>query len=276
MASIASSTRPAPNHELLVVIQRAIKAEECACLARSEFAAVPKRSTPMFHFARALKASPLFANLEAEEVVSRVRRYVDMKKIFEEFPFGDEYRDPEMQLAFAWNVVRFPAGGLERACWLAKSRPAPIVSRISKGFDTFLAFAAALQQITGDEDIFLPCRAVGEVLGVDKNTASLYIRLAQQKGWLRKTAASSRTRAARFRFCPPKTHTDGTEGTEGTERKHLQSSALMRGSEHTNPSSTEGFENVTNNKSSSTASGFSSSAPRKRPAQRNAGDPAVS
>ena len=50
----------------------------------------------------------------------------------------------------------------------------------STGYANFLCLAAELQDMRGEEPIFLPCREVGKTLGVDKGTVVAYRKLAQK------------------------------------------------------------------------------------------------
>jgi hypothetical protein len=67
-------------------------------------------------------------------------------------------------------------------------------------FMRFLSIAYYLQRSAGaEEEVFLPCRSLGELLGVSHETISCYRQLAVMEGILVETRKSTHHKATRFK-----------------------------------------------------------------------------
>jgi hypothetical protein len=103
---------------------------------------------------------------------------------------GDAWRtefprceDPVAQFVENWNIVKFPAETFERAFALAKGGPLAFKGDVSGSYDLFVAFAAALQQLVGDADIFLPVRKVVGVVSFRQACVSGTDHAAEDRGF---------------------------------------------------------------------------------------------
>jgi hypothetical protein len=174
----------------------------------------------LFTFVRILKAHDLIRDVDARAAFGLVQRVLgaevgtkdpeDIWSITFEFESAE---DAEVEFLFVWDAARLPAGTnvLSYAASLSSTveidLPPLIAAKRSNGYRRFLSFARVLQRVMRDANIYLPCREVGEVLKVRKNTIQRYRSWALADGFLiekkRFTFHLGRHEATEFQFADP-------------------------------------------------------------------------
>jgi len=156
--------------------------------------------SPLFNFARFCKAHPTIADLPddeamqlVEEVMSTyfdVPRGVDPWEYF--FPEGEDGEilsgdDSRIDFMSSWASVRHVPfrDALHSAFRLAEQRPLVAPRRRAKLYDQFISLAVWLQRLRCEYVIYLPTRAIAELLDCDQRTVSRLRKLAVQDGLLR-------------------------------------------------------------------------------------------
>ena len=165
-------------------------------LERYELAEYPGWQSSTWEFTRLMKGHPALAQLTADEA-------------YEEIDWGLVDFDEDEQLAFLteWDKVRYIPGWspLDWALMMADEKQLE-PSRSARGrfqkFARFISLAGWLQVERGDENIYLPCRRVGELLGYDPKTISNMRRLAIREKLLSvaKEHSFGKREATEFRF----------------------------------------------------------------------------
>jgi hypothetical protein len=102
--------------------------------------------------------------------------------------FGSE-EDFVQQFSAAWKKVRTMPGEDILGAALRMSLESPLMLRkehedVTPGYVRFISFAGWLCVAAGTDRVKLPCREVGEALGVNKLTVSSYRQQAVTHGYL--------------------------------------------------------------------------------------------
>lgn len=174
--------------------------------------------SPVFHFTRAAKGHPDLKDLPAEAAVQKVDGWIK-RKGYRDIEEGwrqelawcadDDGFDARAAFLTCWDEIRFlPGETWLSAAWhkVGKGNLWQLIQRwpgcASVKYSWFLALASELQQLRGDDPILLPCRSVGECLGVNKETVSTYRQLAIKNGFLKvvKEHQHASREATEFRF----------------------------------------------------------------------------
>ena len=122
------------SQALLKEFDDAIESELQTLRFENGFDDASEATTPTFVFVREVKwlLGEYLDDREGTLIMGKIlqMRSPDADDAWEAtFP---EYSDPAAEFGKAWNLVKFPVGMLDRAAALAKARPFPIVSGISK------------------------------------------------------------------------------------------------------------------------------------------------
>jgi hypothetical protein len=140
------------------------------------------RRTPMFEFARALKTSAYFVELEAEAALRLVHEALDILgdgNLEDLFP---DYDDPEIGFLAVWSMVVAP-DIFGHAVELAKRHPLelPPGDVAGKHYGEFVSLCCHLQKLSGTAPIIISVEKFGETLGVSAKTITTYRRWAEKK-----------------------------------------------------------------------------------------------
>lgn len=181
-----------PTPDVIDAVDAALGVEE---MIWAEVISGETRRSPMFEFARCLRAEPSFAGLDADTALTRIQAVMQQScdsTLAERLSIHD---DPEISFLVAWDQVVAP-GVFEHAVALAKSKPA------GSKFGLFVAICAHLQELSGDVPIIVPVRKFAEVIGVSAVTISTYRKHAIRRGILKLVKKHSREDrlATKFRF----------------------------------------------------------------------------
>lgn len=174
--------------------------------------------SPVFNFTRRVRGHTVLGKLPVEMAVREVDGWI-MRKGYATIEEGwrselatnpaEDDCDSRALFVEGWDSVRFlPGETLVGAAW-QRVKEGTLSERIrrwpgcaSEKHASFIALAAELQEQRGDDPILLPCRTIGERMRVNKETISIYRRLAIKKGLLRVVTEHrlSRGEATEFRF----------------------------------------------------------------------------
>ena len=149
-----------------------------------------------WEFVRLCKSHPQLTALTADEAMNMI-------------PWQQTNFEEEEQLQFLaeWNKVRLLPGvkPLDWAAEMARQKPIKS-SRPFPLYNRFLSIAGWLQTLLGNGAIFLPCHAMGNMLGCSHTTVASMRQLAIKDKLLEVVEAHSARRATRFKFavdrCP--------------------------------------------------------------------------
>lgn len=164
--------------------------------------------SPLFAFARAVKAIPNFHGLDgltcAAEIAAAVAPGRSVEDALETlFPLV-EGADLVADFVKSFDEVRFPGEGDPLADALSAAEALPVTPRqvLSKTYVRFISLALHLQKNNPDRDIYLPVIPLSKLLVVDHRSISNYRAFAVQQGLLRETSKSSKfqRKATYFRF----------------------------------------------------------------------------
>jgi len=160
--------------------------------------------SPMFVFARLLKARAEFSGMDGFTAVERIEREID--KPWELFA-DDVCADPRAQLIADWDTARTPET-LALAWSMAQESTLLPVKAYSERYCQFVRLAVALQQIVGPgKPVALPQREIASLLGCDRSMVGQYIRWAVADGLLQpKASYVPRQKAAEFCYVGPQIH----------------------------------------------------------------------
>jgi hypothetical protein len=152
-----------------------------------------KWTTPTWGLIRLLRGHPDLAMMNGGEGL------MALEKVFQSWPtpgrehptaywIGLPKADVQAQIVFGWNSVKYAAGfgPLDAALAQARETPLPLPPKDYGGedYETFISAMGWLQVIAGEVDIYIPCHAVGKLIGVSHNTISLYRQTAVKQGYL--------------------------------------------------------------------------------------------
>lgn len=147
--------------------------------------------TPLFTFARILKALPELERLDGLEAAKAIELW--MPSISGNLDFWDEQfdglcDDPRAEFIRSWEVVKVPGEGDSLTCARAAALASPLKPRrsYSKVYDEFISLAGHLQRAHPDIPVALPTLRIGAILGCDRKTVGLYRKFACKAGLLSK------------------------------------------------------------------------------------------
>jgi hypothetical protein len=189
----------APAPEVIEAVQAAVEAEEGIW---DEVTCGDVRRSPMFEFARCLRADPCFSGLAGDAALTLIQKALQKSC---DATLADQlsppHDDPEISFLVAWDLVVGP-GVFEQAVALAKSKPASKEKSVSSKFGLFVEICANLQRLSGAAPIIVPVRKFAGVVGVSAVTISTYRQLAVRRGILKLVKKHSREdrQATKFRF----------------------------------------------------------------------------
>jgi hypothetical protein len=173
--------------------------------------------SPMFQFARFCKAHPDLSDRSDHEAMRKVekamRKFDDLPRGANPwefyFPYADADDPDSARLDFmaSWVSIRHVpfSDVLSNAMRLAKGEPLRPKCDRGELYARFVSFAAWLQFLMGDSDIWLPTRKFAEFLSCDQRTVSRLRKLAIRDGLLTIVKphcfrSSGRSEATSFRF----------------------------------------------------------------------------
>jgi hypothetical protein len=170
-----------------------------------------KWHSPMFTFARFSKCHPSIADLADWDATSMVeeamRTWVDRPDESNPWSYVSQEDDPEIaRLDFmnSWAKVRHVpfSTPLENALRLATENPLQPPRNRGSLYKRFVSLAGWLQKLRPGEPIFLPVRAVAELLSCNPATISNLRESAMRDGLLTvsKEHSFARRQATEFRF----------------------------------------------------------------------------
>jgi hypothetical protein len=151
--------------------------------------------SPLFTFTRIAMGHPEMTDLTADSAAAVVDAYLLRRgNVSAEEGWTAEFDSADARAMFlqVWDEIRcLPGESWLDAAWrrVNQRRAFEAVRKLPEckhmtGYARFLALAAELQEMRGDQSILLPCRDVAKVLGVDKGTVVAYRKLAVKHGFL--------------------------------------------------------------------------------------------
>jgi bifunctional DNA primase/polymerase-like protein/primase-like protein len=168
-----------------------------------DFLSRSKWKSPMFGFARLLKARVEFSGMDGLAAAERIEHEIENPWEL----FADVCADPRAQLIADWDKAHTPET-LALAWSMAQESPLLPAKAYSERYCQFVKLAAALQQLVGSgKPIALPQREIASLLGCDRSMIGQYIRWAVADGLLQpKTAYVRCQKAAEFCYIGPQCH----------------------------------------------------------------------
>jgi hypothetical protein len=176
--------------------------------------------SPLFHFVRSVKSHPALMEQTAEVALKLVEGWL-MRKGYGDVAeawrgeFDDvgieDGGDAQIEFIDVWDRIKWlPGQSWLDAAWQS-AKGSELERQIrdlpqchTKKYGSFLALAAELQALCGDEPILLPVRKIGELLGLDKTTITRCRKFATSQGLLRVVTphhfGSGRKLATELRF----------------------------------------------------------------------------
>jgi hypothetical protein len=152
-----------------------------------------RRCTPIFEFARYVKAHP-----EVKTGADGARRGIlkwlerlakddamTVEELFDSF-FGTNLEEGMTQFFAVWDDVRFPKGypPLDWALENNRLHPIEIDNPPTPGHEKLIGVCYHLDCVLGGKAIALPQKLLGKKLGVAQRTISYWIKWAVQQGYL--------------------------------------------------------------------------------------------
>lgn len=158
-----------------------------------------------FELARSLKALPCLKNVPPGEMTAILQRWqetgADTLK-------NEAFEVLMVEFASAYCRIKTPRGQstMKEAFEVSQTLPLPECAEQFQGAQTKLlvGLVAQLQEMRGKKPFPLPCEAVGELLGVNHQRASVLIRALVFFGVLAETGQSShrKGKAKEYRYTP--------------------------------------------------------------------------
>lgn len=172
-----------------------------------------QRHRQVFELARALKAVPEIADLDAmdpklEGIVRRWHKLGRERGVIA----TPEFDDTIIDFADAWEKVRFAWGSdtLTECFQRALENDLPPSAELfdKPAYKLLVALCRELQREAGDNDIFLAVRRAGELLETDHVDAWRGLKLLKRRGILKETSQGSMKdkKASRFRYVAADLH----------------------------------------------------------------------
>jgi hypothetical protein len=138
-----------------------------------------QRRSPMFEFAKSLRDTEPFNEMDAFEALLLVRASLkaDNATLESVFPQHD---DPSMSFLAIWPVV-LQRGIFETAVRCSRAYPVPIENSPSENYSAFCSLCSYLQWFSINVPILIPCSTFARVLGVCERTISSYRTFARHQ-----------------------------------------------------------------------------------------------
>lgn len=180
-------------------IAKAIRASDVAAYIRwahehfGELDDEESWQSPLWNFARLLKAHPVLSEGSAQQAVTCVDAVLrewthdaDQDVRWTSHFDVQSAEDAIVELLSIWSRIRYIPGvePLEQALKRADEQPLDPPSRQTPGYARFVSIAGWLQVTMGDGDILLPCEKLAHYLGCEPMTVSRYRRWALEDGLL--------------------------------------------------------------------------------------------
>ena len=157
-----------------------------------------------FHFVRLCRSRTEFEGTNPDDFFNAVPWHA-----------ADFDEDEVLTAVVEWGKVKTGAGEntLLSAVHLAQEKPVFKGERFRhfKNFALFLNIAYHLQQLQGDDDIYLPVHGLAAHLSVTARVVSHYRFTAKMYGFLKETAKHTKKRATRFRVNLDKFSMEGAQ-----------------------------------------------------------------
>lgn len=154
------------------------------------------RYKPGWQFVRLCRAHPSICNMKplpaARRVIQALLVAAGVNELGREAlelagGWADTQDEFVARFCDAWLNIRFlpGEGPLDAAARRAAEQPLPLESAATApGYVRLVTLAAYLQVARGDRPVYLPCRKLGDRLGLDRTTVSKFLRLAVSEGIL--------------------------------------------------------------------------------------------
>jgi hypothetical protein len=185
--------------------------------------------SPLWEFTRQLKAHWEMAELSSTQALRKLQEWMaDSGTSWADFP-GVE--DGDIEFVKTWDSIRYAPGEGPLTLAAKRAREAPLkVSKehaVNERFCHFLSIAYWLQIGEGQENILLPCRQIGELLGCSPQTVSNCLQIAEKQGFVvlierhKFMEKGSPNQAAVYRFAvdrfDPETRAEKASSSNGKE-----------------------------------------------------------
>jgi Bifunctional DNA primase/polymerase, N-terminal/Primase C terminal 1 (PriCT-1) len=167
----------------------------------------PKIVTPLFVFARIMKARPEFGGKDgyaAAQILDMLLPQLPGVVDPWEVTFGEIHDDPRAEFIRSWDAVKTPGFGdsLTDAWSNAQRFPLKPLREYSRKYAQFLSLVGHLQQDHPGQSIALPVERIGGILHCDRTTVGNYRKRAEQDALLTKVKLYNKElkEADEFRF----------------------------------------------------------------------------
>jgi Bifunctional DNA primase/polymerase, N-terminal/Primase C terminal 1 (PriCT-1) len=191
---------PSPQQSLQSFVSAAIDKNGLDYVCRTKW------MSPMFAFARLLKARPEFSTIDGY-AAAQALDIVLTESFSVPDPwhsiFGELSDDPRVELIKTWSSVKVPAVGdpLVMAHEAAQGLPLKPLRIYSERYAQFISLAGHLQSAYPGQTIAVPLERFGKLLSCHHTMVSKYRRIAEDDGLLTKESKYIvNKRAAEFRF----------------------------------------------------------------------------
>jgi hypothetical protein len=159
------------------------------------------RDKMIFEFARALKAVPELAELEAEAFLPWVKKWHRQAlPVITTEAFEETWED----FCYGWYNVKYPKGILLKlAMEQAQANPEETISPDFPLKRGMVSLCRELQNIIMDEPFFLATTTLSDLFGINRMRAHRMLFNLEQEGWIQTITKGNAHLATRFRYTGP-------------------------------------------------------------------------